>query len=81
MKPIHWKYLQAHECSVLEQANFDHLGKPTTVRISHSELQRPLWFQLSSRGNWFWRTTGRAADSHGRGYLLVGELKEEKSNA
>jgi len=67
VKPTTWTKISAGQCAVLA---CDH----GALRIAHPELPRPVWFNQSHSGNWYWRDTGTAADSHARGYIITGDV-------
>jgi hypothetical protein len=72
MKTTMWTDLHAEQCTVLEVD--ERAGHICSVKISHSELRRPLWFTESRKGNFYWRNTGRGMDAYAAGYIIRGQL-------
>jgi len=72
MKQTMWTPLQAAECKVLGVD--ERAGHICSVKISHPQLKRPLWFTESQAGNFYWRSTGRESDAYAAAYIVKGEL-------
>ena len=45
-------------------------GSTRSALVSHPDLGRRRYFQLSQAGNWYWRDTRRGKDTLAVGYII-----------
>ena len=69
-KQTTWQELDGERCEVICRQVGEYTGNINAIRVRHPDLKRVRWFQLSARGNWYSRYTGRELDNCAEGIII-----------